>query len=105
MIQWLNDSMIQFLAGQLAKEFLLVHAVLEGFAAVDEDHRDLVGKPPPQVIVSIDVYVAPVKTTSTLQLGETLLDNLAQVAPFAGIHHHFSRHGLRLGTHRGVTGV
>jgi hypothetical protein len=32
------------LAGQLLQELLLIEAVLESFASVDEHHRNLVGK-------------------------------------------------------------
>jgi hypothetical protein len=47
------------LAGKLAQEFALVHAVLKGFVAIDEYDRNLVGKAVTQLFVAVDVYFTP----------------------------------------------
>jgi len=47
--------------GDTAQEVTLIHAVLKGLAAVDEDHRNFVVEAAAQVIVGIDIYFAPLK--------------------------------------------
>jgi hypothetical protein len=88
------------LAGQLPEELLLVHTVFERFAPVDENYGDFIGKAPAKVFVGVDIDFTPLEATTALQFREALLDDLAQVAPFARIHHHISRHWFRLGTHK-----
>jgi hypothetical protein len=61
--------------------------VLEGFVAIDEDHRDFVGELAPQLFVAIHVHVLPGEPASTMQLGESLFDDFAEVTSFAGIEH------------------
>src|SRR5205807_2999515 len=81
--------------GQFPEEVLLVHAVLEGFAAVDEDNRDFIGELAAQVFVGIDVYFAPGKAAAALELDQTFLDDFAKMAAFSGINHDLAvlRHG------------
>jgi hypothetical protein len=74
------------LAGQLAQEFAFVHVVLEGFAAIDEDYRDLIGELAAQLIIAIDVDVAPGEAAAALELGERFLNDLAKMAALAGIN-------------------
>ncbi len=75
------------LAGQFPQEFLLVHAVFEGFPAIDEDHRDFVVELAAKIEVGIDVDFLPGKSTAPRELGQTLFDDFTQVAAFAGINH------------------
>src|SRR5579883_2067177 len=77
-------------AGQLAQEFALVHVVLEGLAAVNEDHRDLVGELPPQLLVRIDIHFLPAEQAPALELHQALLDDLAEMAPLPGVNEDFA---------------
>jgi hypothetical protein len=56
----------KILADELAQEFLLIHAVLEGFVAVDEDHGNFVSEAMTQVVVAVNVDLAPNEAASTL---------------------------------------
>src|ERR1700756_3401024 len=67
------------LAGQLAQEFLLVHAVLESFPAIDEDDRHFVVELAAEFMVGIDVNFLPGKSAAAGELGETLFYNFAEV--------------------------
>src|SRR5271157_2085588 len=78
---------------QFAEEFLLVHAVLEGFAAVDEDDGNFVVVEVAECGVGINVHLAPGEAAVFVELDEGLLDDLAKVASPAGIHDHFARLG------------
>ena len=71
--------------GELAQELTFVHAVLEGFAAVDEDDRHLVGELAAKLVVGIDVHFLPAEQAAALELDEAFLDDFAEVATFACI--------------------
>jgi hypothetical protein len=61
-------------ARQLAQEFLLVHAVLEGFAAVDKHDWHFVVKLPPQFVslsTSTSCHVKPPRRDSLVRLSFT----------------------------------
>jgi hypothetical protein len=75
------------LAGQFLQELLLVHAVLESFAAIDEDDRNFVIELAAKVGVRIDVDVVPGESAAPRKLGQALFDHFTQVASFAGINH------------------
>jgi hypothetical protein len=75
------------LASQLSEEFLLVHAVLERFAAIDEDDRDFVVELAAKIGVRIDVDVVPGESSAPRKLGQALFHHFTQVASFAGINH------------------
>jgi hypothetical protein len=81
----------QRLAGQLAEKFLLVHAVLEGFAAINEDDGNFVVELAAEFGVGVHIDLAPGEPPATRELGETLFDNLAEMASFAGIDHDVAR--------------
>jgi len=66
---------------------VLVHAVFEGFAAVDEDDGDFVGELAAELLVGVDVNFLPGKTAAALKFGEGFFDDLAKVAAFAGVEH------------------
>ena len=75
------------LTRQFSEKFLLVHAVLEGFAAIDEDHGDFVVELAAQFVVGVHVNLTPDKASAARELGETFFYNLAEMASFAGIDH------------------
>jgi hypothetical protein len=66
---------------------VFVHAVFEGFAAVDEDDGDFVGELTAELLVGIDVNLMPGETAPAMKFGEGLFDDLAKVAAFAGVEH------------------
>src|SRR5579863_9731203 len=73
-----NDS-----AHQLPQKFLLVHAVLEGFAPVDKHHWDFVIKLPPQVGVAIYIHFLPRKPAPARKLVQAFLHHFTQVTTLA----------------------
>jgi hypothetical protein len=62
--------------------------VLEGLAVIDKDHGHLVIVFLLQRGMGIDIYLAPLEVGPALRFGQSLLHHVAQVTPFAGIHHH-----------------
>jgi hypothetical protein len=72
-------------AGEFAEEVGFVHAVLEGFAAVNEDDGDFVGELAAELFVAVDVDVLPGEAATAMQFGESLFDDLAEVTSFAGV--------------------
>ena len=84
------DEKLGCLPGEFAQEFLLVHPVLEGFAPVDEDDRNLVIVETAKFRVGVDIDLPPVETATFVQLRQALLDDFAQVAPATGIHDDFT---------------
>jgi hypothetical protein len=74
------------LAGEFAEEFAFVHAVFEGFAAIDEYDGDFVGKLAAKLFVGVNVNFSPVKQAASLQLGQAFFDDLAEMATLAGVH-------------------
>ena len=77
------------LAGELPQKFLLVHAVLECFASVDEDDGDLVVVLATEVGIGVNIHIAPVETAALMEFDEALLDDLAEMAPLPGIDDYF----------------
>ena len=73
------------LADQLAKEFLLVHAVLEGFATIDEDDRDFIVELAAQFVIGVHVDFAPGEAATAGKLHKAFFHNFAEMATFAGI--------------------
>ena len=82
-----------FSAGEFAEEVGFVHAVLEGFAAIDEDDGDLVGELAAELFVGVYVDVLPGEAAAAMQFGEGLFDDLAEVAAFAGVDHDLAELG------------
>lgn len=80
---------------KLLEEFLLIQAVLKSFAAVDEDHRDFVGEFATQRVIGFNVYFTPSEAAPALEFRELFFHDLAQMAPFAGIHDDFAKKGHR----------
>jgi hypothetical protein len=77
---WFSD-----LAGEFAEEFVFVHAVFEGFAAVDEDDWDFVGELAAELLIGVDVNFLPVEAAAAMEFGQRLLDDLTKVAAFAAV--------------------
>ena len=75
------------LAGELAQEFLLVHVILEGLAAVDEYNRNFVVELAPELVVCVYVDFAPGESSAAGELGKALLHHFAEVTPFARINY------------------
>jgi hypothetical protein len=69
---------------------VFIHAVLESFAAVDEDYGDFVGVETTEVIVGVYVNFLPVESGVALKFSQTFFDDLAQVASLAGVDHDLS---------------
>jgi hypothetical protein len=61
--------------------------VLEGFAAIDEDHRDLVVELATQFRIAIDVDFLPGEAATARELGKTFLYYLAQMTSLARVNH------------------
>jgi hypothetical protein len=80
-------------AGEFAEEVGLVHAVLKGFTAVDEDYGNLVGELPPELFVGVHIDVLPSEAAAAMEFGEGLFDDLAEMAAFAGVDHDLAEFG------------
>jgi hypothetical protein len=76
------------LAGEFAEKLVWVETVLERLASIDENHRDLVSEFAAQLLVTIHIYFPPDEAAPTFELTQGLLDNLAEVAPFARVNDH-----------------
>src|SRR4029077_10643482 len=75
------------LAGEFAQKFPLVHAVLEGFAAVDEDDGDFVVKLAADFVIGINVDFTPGEAAMAGKLDQAFLDDFAEMASLAGVNH------------------
>jgi hypothetical protein len=75
------------LAGEFAKEFALVHAVFEGFAAVDEDDGDFIVKLAADFVIGIHVDFTPGEAALAGKLDQAFLDDFAEMASLAGVNH------------------
>src|SRR5271168_2540143 len=75
---------------EFAEEFLLIHAVLESLAAVDEDDGDLVVIKAADFSIGLHVDFAPVETAPLVELDEALFDNFAEMASLTGIDDDFA---------------
>src|ERR1039458_1110013 len=78
-------------SAQFAQEFLLIHAVFKRFAAIDEDHGDLVGIEAADFRVRVYIDFAPGKAAMLLQLDDALFDDFAEMTSLAGVNHDFPR--------------
>jgi hypothetical protein len=77
--------------GEFAEKFLLVHVVLEGFPAINENYRDLVVVLAAESGVSVDIDLLPGEAAAARELVEALFDHLTQMAPFARVDHDAAR--------------
>jgi len=85
-LYWKSERLQARLAGKLAQEFLLVHAVLEGFAAVDEYDGNFVVELAAEFEVGVDIDFAPDEAAAAGEFTEALLDHFAEVTSLAGVH-------------------
>ena len=69
---------------------MFVHAVFESFAAVDEDDGDFVGELVAELVVGIDVDFLQIESAPSMEFGQRLLHNFAQVAAFARVNHNLT---------------
>jgi len=76
---------------QLLEEFLLIQAVLEGFAPVDKNHRNFVREFALQQIIGFNVDFTPTEAAPAFEFRELLFHDLAQMASLAGIHDDFAK--------------
>src|SRR5713101_9535997 len=76
-------------AGEFPQKFLLIHAVLERLAAVDEDDGDLVVVLAAEVGIGVNVHIAPLKAAALMEFDEALLDDFAEMTALAGIDDNF----------------
>jgi hypothetical protein len=74
---------------QFAEKLLLVHAVLEGFAAVYKDYGDLIVIETPDLGIGVYVDLAPGEAAAFMQFGEALFDDFAEMTSLAGIKDNF----------------
>jgi hypothetical protein len=72
--------------GKFAKEFLLVHAVLESFAAVDENDGNFVVELAAEFGVAVDIDFLPGEAATTGEFDQALLDDFAEMATLARIN-------------------
>ena len=79
------------LACELPEEFLLVHVILEGFAAVDEYDGHFVIELAPKFEVLVDVNFVPCESSAAGEFSQTLLHHFAKVAAFARIYDDVTR--------------
>jgi hypothetical protein len=75
------------LAGEFAEEFPLVHAVLEGFAAVDKDDGDFIVKLAADFVIGINVDFTPGEAAMAGKLDQAFLHDFAEMASLAGVNH------------------
>jgi hypothetical protein len=92
------------LAGEFAEEFPLVHAVLEGFAAVDENDGDFIVKLAADFVIGINVDFTPGEAALAGKLDQAFLDDFAEMASLAGVNHDLAgvRHGRDFSRFRGA---
>src|ERR1700746_2337302 len=76
-------------SAQFAQEFLLIHAVLKGFAAVDEDYWHFVIVEAPDFGVGVHVDFSPGEAATLVELDDALLDDFAEMTSLAGINEDF----------------
>ena len=79
------------LTDQLTQKLPLVHPVLEGFPAINEDDRDFVVKLTAEFGIAVDVDLAPNEGAMARELGKTFLHHFAEVASLPGINHDCAR--------------
>ena len=72
---------------QPSKKFLLVHAVLEGLASVDEHNGDFVVELASQFVIAIHVYFLPCEPPAPREFGQAFFYHFAEVTTLARINH------------------
>jgi hypothetical protein len=86
-----TQSRERILAYELAQKLLLIHVILEGLAAINEDYWNLVIVLAAKVGVGVNVNLAPGKTAAAGKLGEALFHDFAKMTSLARINDNVSR--------------
>jgi hypothetical protein len=86
-------EVLRWLAGQFAHDLLLIHAVLERLASINENDWDFIVVKASYLGVGVHINFAPLETALPMELDEALLYDLAEMAPLTRIKNDFS--GLR----------
>jgi len=66
---------------------LLVHVILEGFAAIDEYYGNFIVELAAKFEVGVNINFAPGEPSAAGQFSKAFLHHFAQVASLPGIHH------------------
>ena len=66
---------------------MLVHAVLEGLATINENHWNFVVELPSKFGIGVDVDLPPNEAAAAGEFGQALFDDFTKVASLAGINH------------------
>ena len=78
-----NRYAARALAGKLSEELLLVHVILEGLAAVDEDHGNFIVELATEIKVAVDINFVPGEASAAGQFCEALLYDFAEMTSFS----------------------
>jgi len=78
-------------SAQFAQEFLFIHVVFKGFAAVDEDYGHLVIVEAPDFGVGVHVDFSPSEAATLVELDDALFDDFAEMTSLAGVNEDFPR--------------
>ncbi len=81
-----NTTSERNLARQAAEKLLFIHAVFEGFAAIDKNDWDLVIKLAAKFRVGVHVNFLPGEAATAREFGETFLDHLAEMTSLARVN-------------------
>jgi hypothetical protein len=81
------------LSCQLAQKLTFVHAVFEGFVAIDEDDRNFVGELTAQLVIRIDINFMPGEPAPPMQFGQGLFDDLAKMTTLSRINYYLAQDG------------
>ena len=65
---------------------MLVHVILEGLAAVNEDDRDFIVELTAEFVVGVDVDFVPGESSAAGEFGKTFFHHLAKMASLARIY-------------------
>jgi hypothetical protein len=70
------------------KKIVPAHAMLECFVTINENHWNIVGVLPPQFGVCVDVHLTPLELGLVLSIGESVFNDLAEMAAMTRIHNY-----------------
>ncbi len=83
--QRIYKSGMRRLTGESAEEFLLVHTVFEGLAAIDEHDRNFIVKLAAKFGIGVDIDFLPGEAAPARQFVQALFHHFTQMTSFAGI--------------------
>jgi hypothetical protein len=82
-----ESSDAEDLVRELPQKFLLIHAVLEGLAPVNEHHGDFIIELPPQFVVAIHIHFLPCEAAAAGEFRKALLYQLAKMTALPRVNH------------------